>query len=726
MRWSALLVVWVLASARGAHAAGSADVQFGSVDVGTSAVRYMTATSTSFASDAINNGTIVGGHWFTFAVPQCDGVTSCFREFLLTTTATVIPFRCSPPPGATGIDTAQVQFSGTNVFPVLVCSASGGMLAITPPTSILDFGATDLDLTASPTSTITITNVGTAAVTLTTGNFTLLTGPVFTTSSLASTSLAPGAHLDLTVTYTPVAERTADAPDLARIGFTVIGPTLTPLVLLTLRGHGVDRHAVLQSVAMEPETFVKPGPHASLADIVIANTGGAPLGLYNPAITNGPVWTLANPEPADVPGFGTFIYQARFAPSDVTPSSGTFTVMTTDPDVPMLTATISGTGKTRDVMMGPPIDMQYVAVGTTATISEGTRGAPLQVTNLDPINAFQIHTLFALSNEFEVIGARDVDLPAGGTVTFDVSFTPDHVGAFDATAILLLDDDPDPAATIALHGEGVAVETRGGGGCSTGGDASGGAVLLIALLVMRRRRVVLLVVATATAAHADTRNLDLSIFDPTPSTGAAWFQVQDADVGREGDWAASALVSYASDPLVLRTTPNDNVAIQDRTMFELGGAFAFGDRFEAAIRFPLYLQSGENLNSTTMFGEPAASGAAAGNLAFNAKARLWRVHSPAHELVIGTAATLALPTETADEFAGSAKPQLDVLALVSFTALDSKLSLAGQAGAVVRATALFHDVDQGNGLVWGIGGSYRIQPNLAIESEVFGEVRAVE
>ena len=155
-------------------------------------------------------------------------------------------------------------------------------------------------------------------------------------------------------------------------------------------------------------------------------------------------------------------------------------------------------------------------------------------------------------------------------------------------------------------------------------------------------------------------------------------------------------------------------------MFEVGGAFAFGDRFEAALRFPLYLQSGENLNSATMFGEPAASGTAAGNLAVNAKARLWRKHSPTSELVIGTAATLALPTETTEQFAGSGKPQLDLLGLVSFTV--DKLSLTAQIGPVFRATAVFHDLDQGNGLAWGVGASYRIQPRLAIDAEVFGEL----
>ena len=101
---------------------------------------------------------------------------------------------------------------------------------------------------------------------------------------------------------------------------------------------------------------------------------------------------------------------------------------------------------------------------------------------------------------------------------------------------------------------------------------------------------------------------------------------------------------------------------------------------------------------------------------------MWRKHSPTSELVIGTAAALSLPTETADQFAGSGKPQLDVLGLVSFTTLDEKLSLTGQVGGVFRATALFHDVDQGNGLLWGVGGSYRIHPRVALEAELFGEL----
>jgi large repetitive protein len=321
-------------------------------------------------------------------------------------------------------------------------------------------------------------------------------------------------------------------------------------------------------------------------------------------------------------------------------------------------------------------------------------------------------------------------LEPGTTSKFDVAFTPPFAGAFDATAVLRLDDDPDPAATVALHGEGVFVAGTGGGGCSAGGDAGGGAALVVLMLVILRRKTAAALALASTisigVAQADPRDLDLSVFDPTPATTTAtstsWFQLQGANVGREGDYAISAVASYADKPLVLQATPNDNISIQDRMMFELGGAFAFGDRFEIGVHMPLYLQSGENLASSTMFGEPGASGTAFGNLVLHAKANIYRRHGTGGDLAIGTALALGLPTATDDQFAGSSKPQLDALALVSFAPGGIPLAFSAQAGAVFRSTTEFHDIDQGNGMLWGVGASYRLLPVLAVDVEVFGEL----
>ena len=729
--WFVILLAFC--GVRGA-AAANATVEFGAVDIGASQVRYLNASSLNIDATTLTSATIENdpNHWFSFAGSGCDGATSCtfIPAIDLSGAAKVIPFRCSPPINGTGTQVAQLKLHGTpadpTATPLLVCAANSGLLAFTPPDGILDFGGLDLALAFHTTmSTVTVQNIGMAPISI---SATSVTGPDaarFVVGAIPLGPIAPGATLPITVGYTPVAERSIADPDAAQINLTLIGAVANSTVAIMLRGHGISRHASLVSVGDVPVTFVKPGGKAPQIPVTIANTGEAVLGLSMPAVTNAPAWAIANPDSVDVPGGTSYAFLVEFYPQMAGPSPATvFTVHTSDPANSTITATLMGSGKDRMVAMGPAtIDLQYAGVG--ATVTTATRGDQLALTNNDPANAFMVRSFTILqdSQAFAIDLPAGTMLPAGTTTQFDVAFTPPFVGTFDATAVIRLDDDPDPAAMVALHGEGVYVDAVGGGGCSAGGNAGGGMVLAIAVLVLlRRRRLAIAALAVSASAHADTRDLDLSVFDPTPQTTAAWFQLQSANVGGEGDYALSAIASYADKPLILRSTTGDNVSIQDRMMFELGGAVAFGERFELGVRMPLYLQSGENVASSTMFGEPGASGTALGNLVFHAKANVYRTRGSEGELAIGTALALGLPTSTGDEFAGSSKPQLDALALVSFAPAGMPLAFSIEGGAVFRSTTEFHDISQGNGMLWGVGASYRLLPELAVDLEVFGEL----
>ncbi|CAN5381617.1 hypothetical protein BH11MYX1_BH11MYX1_17260 [soil metagenome] len=722
----------VVAGLIGAARVADAEVlNFGTVPT-TGEVRYLGATAASFGgSPFLVDGTITSDpdHWFSFATPPCDFSATCAfsPNLALSDVVTPIAFRCAPPADAVGTRVAVVSFTGSQQVANLVCTAGGAVFQLTPPGHVLDFGAVDLRRApAVPAkSVIKVKNIGTAPETIGPG---AVSGAQFTAAAFSSQTLQPGAEVSITISYSPATERTSANPDLGTYEISRLVNGNPSVLAFTLQGHGVDRHALVAAVGTVPETFVKPGGAAPTIDVTVANTGGAVLGLSGATVV-GDSWSLANPDAVDMPGNSPFAFHLRFAPTVAGAAApATFTVTTSDPDAPTLTATLSGTGKARVVTMGPAtVDLQYVAVGTTAKISDGTRGELLQIANRDPANAFAIRSLVILGGEqaFAIPDAVGTTLPPNTTLSFDVSFSPLHLGTYDAIAVLRLDADPDPAATVALHGESVFVNAVGGGGCSVGGSSGLALVIVVLLFALRRHRLAVAgALAIAATTSAETRNLDLAIFDPTPSTTASWFQLQSAEVGNEGDWAASALVSYANDPLTLRTPPNDNVAIADRMMFQLGGAFAFGDRFEAGLKFPLYLQSGENLNSATMFGEPTASGTAAGDLAVHAKARLFDHHGPVGGLAVGVTTALALPTATGNQFAGSSKPQLDALALISFVParLRQNLSLTAQAGAVLRATAVFHGVDQGNGILWGLGASYRVLPAVALEAELFGQL----
>src|SRR5690606_31777105 len=82
------------------------------------------------------------------------------------------------------------------------------------------------------------------------------------------------------------------------------------------------------------------------------------------------------------------------------------------------------------------------------------------------------------------------DLTAGASETVDVEFLPPHVGEFNATLVLFLDDDPQPQTPVPIRGRALWVDARGSGGfgCSTGGSPRASAVLVLALLFGARRR----------------------------------------------------------------------------------------------------------------------------------------------------------------------------------------------------------------------------------------------
>ena len=461
----AVVAGWVLGG-REAHA--DAVLNFGTVPT-TGEVRYLNATATNLNTTSLVGGSIVGDldGWFSFAVTtpaSCDFSSNCMfaTPLALSEVVTPIAFRCAPPPDAIGTRVVTVNFGAT-----LVCTAGGAVFQLTPATHVLDFGGVDLNRTTPVKSVIKVKNIGTAPETIGPGS---VAGARFTAAPFAAQTLQPGDEVSIAISYLPTSERTASAPDLGTYGISRNINGHPSFISFSLQGYGTDRHAQLFSVDPVPDTFVKPGGAAPTIDVTIENTGGAVLTLTNPNVV-GDSWSLANPDLVDLPGNSRFAFHLRFAPTVAgTDNPATLTVTTSDPHVPTLTAMLNGTGKERMVTMAPAtVNLQYVAVGTTAKISDGTRGELLQITNQDAANEFEIRSLVILGGEqaFAIPDAVGTSLPPRTTLSFDVVFSPLHVGAYDASAVLRLDADPDPAATVALHGDSVFVNAVGGG-CSVG------------------------------------------------------------------------------------------------------------------------------------------------------------------------------------------------------------------------------------------------------------------
>ncbi|MBA3464447.1 MAG: choice-of-anchor D domain-containing protein [Deltaproteobacteria bacterium] len=598
----------------------------------------------------------------------------------------------------------------------------------TTPGLLIDFGNVDRD---GPPATrmVTITNTGSAPLDLSGFTRNPINGP-FTFTLPGASTVPVGGQVDINVTYTPVTEHAPGQSEQVVISHNIAGILNGPTSqMITIRGRGVDRHIALDAAPVFPDTFRNPGSAAPVRTVTVRNTGEAPLSISAVMLTNDDVWQLLDTSPVTIPPNGSHDFMVRFLPKVAGKAPvGQLTFMNNDNSspTPMAIVLLNGNGIDRSVMMGDPeIAFGLTAIGIPVTIED-----KLTITSMDQTNGFTIRAITIDDPENFVIeeAPMGVNLAAGASVSYSVTFTPTTEGVFETRAHLFLDEDPTAQADVILRGQAVFVEVDGGGGCSAGGGgATGGAGLVLGLLALARRRRVAVIAAALTvcAMPALTRaepnlDLDLSLFNPTPSTTGNNFQIQPASVGDNGDFAAAATVSYATNPLVLKFAGSEHGSITQRTTMELGIAYAFLGRFEAGVRMPLYNQSGDG----TMVGVASPSGTARGDLVLHGKLRFVRSESASGVLHAGAALALTLPTATSQEFAGVAKPTGRILGLLTYTpsAMTKRLSISANLGAVLREAVTLSNIEQGSGAAWGLGVSFRALDQLWIAGELFGDV----
>jgi outer membrane protein OmpA-like peptidoglycan-associated protein len=599
----------------------------------------------------------------------------------------------------------------------------------TMPGLLVDFG--DVDRDGPPAMRmLTIMNSGTAPLDLSGFARNPMTGP-FTFTLPGAQTVQPGGTVTVTVTYTPVAEQAPNQFEQVvlshNIGGILGGPTSQ---MITIRGRGVDRHIALDAAPAFPDTFRNPGSAAPVRLVTVRNTGEAPLSITGVMLSNEDVWQLLDASPVTIPANGSHSFMVRFVPKVAGKAPvGQLTFMNNDNSTPtpMAIVLLNGNGIDRSVMMGEPeIPFGLTAIGIPVTIEN-----KLTITSMDPANGFTIRAITLDDTEnFAIEDApMDVSLGAQQQISYSVTFTPTTEGVFETRAHLFLDEDPTAQADVILTGQAVFVDVDGGGGCSAGGGGAGLILGLLGLAGARRRRVARVVAVAAAVTlcalpavtHAEPDlDLDLSLYNPTPTTTGNNFQIQPASVGDNGDFAALASVSYATNPLVLKFAGSEHGSITQRTTMELGLAYAFLGRFEAGVRMPLFNQSGDG----TMVGVASPSGTARGDAVLHGKLRFVHSKSASGELHAGVSIAVTLPTATDQQFAGVDKPTGRVLGLLTYSpsAMSKRLSISANLGAVIREASTLSNIEQGSGAAWGVGTSFRVLDQLWIAGELFGDV----
>ena len=400
---------------------------------------------------------------------EMNGLTTVF-----TAQATVVPGRTYHI--KLGVADANDFALDSNVF-VQAGSLSSASVTATPAT--LAFGNQAQD-TTSASQVVTVANVGTAAVTITS---------IVASANFAQTNSCPatllggdvtGSSCSVNVTFTPTT--TGPLTGTISVTYTSAGSTTSQTTTVTLSGTGTTAATGTITIAPPTLTFGSQvvGTTSAAQTVIVSNAGGTPVTFTNIAMTGDFAGaTLAQCPSVGVEASCTFSITFKPTAAGTRPGTITFTDNATgSPQTVTLTGT--GTGGAATVTVTP----SSLAFGSQAI---STTSGPLSVmvanTGTAAVNFTGFTTSGADAEDFSVPlpssggGCSAAgSLAAGASCTMNVLFTPQAAGTRTAT-LLIADNATGSPQAVALSGTGVTstvIITVAPGGSSTATTVSGG------------------------------------------------------------------------------------------------------------------------------------------------------------------------------------------------------------------------------------------------------------
>jgi uncharacterized protein (TIGR03382 family) len=623
----------------------------------------------------------------------------------------------------------------------LSCPGNQGVLAL-DQTTALAFGT--VPRTTTQTRTFKLSNTGNVDVTGVALAVTANLGYSLDITSIATLSPGPTNAVTVTASFKPMSKTDGGTAMITITGSWGTTPTMIQLPPLGITGTEASFGLMPEQPMIDfgkfrydtqpKQTFelLNDGKATLMMTAPFVPDSGTKAGEYQVVLANGnvlvgPTVTLAEDDHVSVEVTPQVAKRIGVVSGriDITPSVG----------MP-LHVPVTGVATAAEVEFPDTVSFGLVDLSgppTTRTImitNTGNSALDIRsITATDPSSAGPPSAAFT----FALPGTLP-QLEPGASLAIPVTYQPTVATGDTPDAVLLtaqLGGSLEADLTIKITGDAVFFHAHGSGGCNAGGAGLGGglAVGLALLVVLRRRRRAALAAAVALAAigvvpAARADGIGLSVFAPTPATAGEGFALQTPEIGASGSWVANAVVSYASNPLVVEGR-STSALVSRSTLMQVGLAYALLGRLELGAHLPIYQQSGDvgtaDASSTDL---KPAKGTATGNLALHLKARLVRVASAPGTLALGASAIVTVPTATKGQFTGADQPEGRLLVLAAFTpaALDGRLTLSGNAGAVIRKESSYEDFHQKSAAAWGAGLSVRVLDELWATGELFGEV----
>ncbi|MGE5237601.1 MAG: choice-of-anchor D domain-containing protein [Chloroflexota bacterium] len=399
-----------------------------------STIARATGTSTEFTFSTAGPVTVAAGASTTLTVtytPTNSGTDA--GSIVITSNATTSP--------------TSLSVTGTGSVPPPTQPA----ISLSPTS--LTFGTVNVG--SSATLTTTVSNTGNAALNVSTIARATGTSAEYTFSPAGPVTVAAGGSTTLSVTYTP----TASGTDAGTIVITSNAPTSPTSLSVTGTG-SVPPPPAQPQISLNPTSLsfgtVNVGNSATLTT-TISNTGSAALNISTIARATGTSaeFTSSPAGPVTVAAGGSTTLSVTYTPT----ASGTDTgsvVITSNASTSPTSLNVAGTGNVPppaqpQISLSPTsLSFDSVNAGSSATLTtqiqnQGT--ATLQVS--------AVNLCVGTSMEFSTAATVPFTVPAGQSVTLNVTYAPTNAGA-DTGCVQIISNAPtNGAPSLNVTGTGV-------------------------------------------------------------------------------------------------------------------------------------------------------------------------------------------------------------------------------------------------------------------------------
>jgi len=410
--------------------AAPGSVSFGTVTVGQTSSQAVTLTN---AGGAPLNITQLAGPGTGFSL---TGLALPLTLAPGKSTAFTVSF--TPTSGASSSSSLMLMSNAPTSPTTIPLSGAGSaqVLQLTPSTTALSFG--NQTLNASATQSVTLTNTGNSAVSISQVN---VAGTGFSLNGSAPlVTLSAGQAASFSVTFTPTVAGNATG------SASVVSTAANSPLSISLAGVGV-----------QPQISVVPGS-VSFGTVTVGQTNSQTITLSNPGTANLTVTQSAGPGTGFgltglalpltlAPGKST-AFTVSFTPTSGTNSSSSLTLISNAPNSPT-TIPLSGTGLAPVLQLTP--STTSLSFGSQALNASTTQSVTLTNTGNAAVSISQVNvtgTGFTLSGS-----APLVTLSAGQAVSFSVTFTPTAAGS-DAGSASVVSTAANSPLSISLSGSG--------------------------------------------------------------------------------------------------------------------------------------------------------------------------------------------------------------------------------------------------------------------------------